>query len=602
MIYELVGKKLTIKEAISRFINNVKYLIVAEDGNIEGFIDNHSFISACAEGKSECTLERFINKNYAQCMESDASLDMLEKLLKTNKIIIIRDMFGNIRDVIDKEEIFKKFYYEVLIKLGEYKTALMKLGFSTPEQHAISKLGKSMEGSLQCIEILISSSLELNTIFENSSDSIYVTDGEGTTLRVNKTFHEMTGIKRKDVLFQKVQDLEKRGILNPSVNALALREKRRVTIFQEYVRGNVAIVTATPIMNEKGEIYRSVSNAKDLDESNNIKNYRKSYQKNIQEVSGNKDLLICNSKAMKHIVALVEQIKDTDSNILITGETGVGKGVLTRYIHGRSKRKKKRLIEINCGAIPETLLESELFGYESGAFTGARPEGKKGLIELADGGTLFLDEISELPLILQVKLLHFLQNRRITRVGGTHEIPVDTRIIAATNKDLEELVRKEKFRSDLFYRLNVIPIYIPPLRDRREDIEPAAIYFLEKYQKKYNKSFHVTQSFINEVVQNDWPGNMRQLENYIERAVVTNKGLYSFKQEIEIDEKEIGKAKNHLEINVNKIIPLKEAVEELEKKLVRLAYAENKSSYQVAKKLGISQATAYRKISKYIDK
>jgi len=247
-------------------------------------------------------------------------------------------------------------------------------------------------------------------------------------------------------------------------------------------------------------------------------------------------------------------------------------------------------------------LESELLGYEAGAFTGANKSGKPGLIELANKGTLFLDEIGEMPMQLQVKLLQVIQERKIMRVGGITPIEVDVRIIAATNKNLQEMVNKEKFRLDLFYRLNVIPINIPALRERKLDIIHMTSYFLDKYNKKYNKDVVIGKSILDMMLVYYWPGNVRELENAIERLVVTNPSVVIEKEnnKCEVFNFNIG---NHYYSHSNfveDIIPLEQAKREIEKKLVKLAYEKYKSSYKVAKILKISQATANRKIREYI--
>ncbi|RMG59490.1 MAG: sigma-54-dependent Fis family transcriptional regulator [Deltaproteobacteria bacterium] len=235
-------------------------------------------------------------------------------------------------------------------------------------------------------------------------------------------------------------------------------------------------------------------------------------------------LLVAESPAMKRILAMVEELKDLDTTVLITGETGTGKQLLAKTIHYRGVRRDRPFVEVNCAAIPETLFESELFGFTRGAFTGATKD-KKGLIQLAHGGTLFLDEVGEVPLPSQAKLLRAIQEKKFIRIGGTREIEVDVRIIAATNKNLEEEVEKGRFRRDLYYRLNVYPIHIPPLRERREDIEPLARLFLENYSRKMGKEIReISRDSIKVMHLYDWPGNVRELQNVIERAVISCRG------------------------------------------------------------------------------
>ena len=478
--------------------------------------------------------------------------------------------------------------------LERYKESIDGVGFAAPENEIMKAMPETEEEMLQVLEKLLYCNMELNRICDSSNTSMYVSDGEGKTLRINKAFEPMVNIKREDIFGRNVKDMESEGILRPSVCALALKEKRTVAVIQEVGNFGGLAVTGVPVFDSQGNLFRAVSNALRLDYIESMTKYFKE-----DRVSGKNNVnqgVVAESEAMRSVIRLADLVKNTDSSILITGETGVGKGVLARYIHETGKRKDKLMVHINCGAIPYALLESELFGYESGAFTGAGRKGKQGLIEASDGGTLFLDEISELPLLLQVKILDFIQRKKITRVGGTKEIEVDARIIAATNRDLGEEVRRGTFRSDLFYRLNVIPILIPPLRERRVDIFPMSEFFLQRYMKKYNKSMEIPEEIWQKILADSWPGNIRELENYIERVVVTNDpaGRARLEEKPDRDQRS-GKGSGDAE----SMEELKSAMEDLERRLVLTALQKEKSSYRVAKVLGISQSSAYRKIQKY---
>ena len=299
---------------------------------------------------------------------------------------------------------------------------------------------------------------------------------------------------------------------------------------------------------------------------------------------------------MVDILETIHRVADFDANILFLGPSGVGKTMLSKIVHQQSKRNKGPFIDINCAAIPEHLLESELFGYERGSFTGAGSKGKVGLIELANGGTLLLDEISEMPLSLQAKLLKTIQDKVITRVGGTKAIKVDFRLITASNRNLEDFAKKGLFRKDLYYRLNVIQIQIPSLRERRDDILPLIDYFTEKNNEKYglHKSFqpHALEALVNY----SWPGNVRELSNIVERALMTSEGDQIQR---EVLPAEVLKEEEKQTRDVN---DLNKAIEEFEGELIRDAYRKYGSSIGVGKALGISQPTAYRKIQKYIGK
>jgi len=277
------------------------------------------------------------------------------------------------------------------------------------------------------------------------------------------------------------------------------------------------------------------------------------------------------------------------------GESGVGKGVLAKYLHENSKRKDQPFVHINCGAIPANLLESELFGYEAGAFTGAEKRGKIGLIESADKGTLFLDEIAEIPLSLQVKILEVIQEKKFMKVGGKRPIEVDVRIIAATHRDLKQMVKEGKFREDLFYRIHVIPIYLPALRYRQEDCKKLIEHFLQYYNSKFGRNVQLEEEALQILLAYHWPGNVREIENLMERLVVT----------VEQNRIRVQDLPDYLQENpgsgevlAKKIMPLKEAVEQVEKQILTLAWKQYKTSRKIGRALGINQATVLRKMNK----
>ncbi|WP_156203188.1 sigma-54 interaction domain-containing protein [Candidatus Syntrophocurvum alkaliphilum] len=305
---------------------------------------------------------------------------------------------------------------------------------------------------------------------------------------------------------------------------------------------------------------------------------------------------------MERLIHQAIRVGQVDTTVLITGESGVGKELIAEIIHNNSNRRAGTYVKLNCAAIPENLLESELFGYEAGAFTGAKKEGKIGLFQVADGGTLLLDEIGEIPLHIQVKLLRAIQEREIIRVGGTKSIKIDVRLITITNKNLEQMVKAGEFREDLFYRLNVIPINVPPLRKRKDEIPLLANYFCDKFNRKYKLNMTIKDDALKLLMEYKWPGNIRQLENFIERLIVTSatnsinsNNLPDFihhKEEI----KEINKNEP---VIINKIIPLKSAVETVEKKLLIKALELTDSYNKVAELLNVNPSTISRKAQKY---
>jgi len=308
--------------------------------------------------------------------------------------------------------------------------------------------------------------------------------------------------------------------------------------------------------------------------------------------------VVAYSVEMGRVLQLAAKVAPVNTTVLILGESGVGKEVVARFIHMSGPRRNGPFVNINCGAIPGSLLESELFGYEAGAFTGARREGKPGMIEMAAGGTLFLDEISELPTDLQVKLLQVIQERKLVRVGGVKPLNVDIRIIAATNRDLAAMVARGEFRADLFYRLNVVPITIPPLRERPDDVIPLIYHFLDRYNSAHGYKKVISEDAREVLTRYSWPGNVRELENLIERLVVTVEG-----DEITVRDlprailEEGGVSQPH--VVVGGIMPLRQAVEEVERQLIQRALAEKRSTYSIARLLGVNQSTVVRKIRKY---
>jgi PAS domain S-box-containing protein len=371
---------------------------------------------------------------------------------------------------------------------------------------------------------------ELDAIFETSVDGIFITDGAGTVMSLNKAGERIDDVKSTEVVGKNMRDLVAEGLYSESVTLKVLESKSPVSILQRTKNGKEIMATGTPILKD-GEVYRVVVNSRDITELNSLKTALQNVQNKTKKYESELSLLrkeqikdcniISHSRQMKNIFDLALRIATVDSTILILGESGVGKEVVSKFIHRNSNRNDGPFMKIDCSGIPENLLESELFGYEKGAFTGASSQGKIGLIEMANEGTLFLDEVGEIPLNLQAKLLRMLQDREIMRIGGTKTLPVNTRVIAATHRNLEEMVNHKQFRGDLFYRLNVVPMLIPPLRERREDIRPFVSYFLNQFNKKFGYQKTIDSEVWRYLLDYSWPGNVRELENMMERLVVT---------------------------------------------------------------------------------
>jgi transcriptional regulator with PAS, ATPase and Fis domain len=295
---------------------------------------------------------------------------------------------------------------------------------------------------------------------------------------------------------------------------------------------------------------------------------------------------------MARIARIARKVGEVDSTVLITGESGVGKEVVASFIHAHGSRRNGPFIRINCAAIPEALLESELFGYEGGAFTGANRKGKPGVFDLSEKGSLLLDEISEMPQSMQVKLLRVLQDGSFMRVGGTEPIRADVRIIAAANRDIERETREGRFRQDLFYRLNVVPIRIPPLRERPDDIPLLAMYFLKHYNARYGMNKIFDAKTLMRFQEHAWPGNIRELQNIVERlAVLTDGDLIAARNPFDASRQEEGAG-----VTVDRIMPLKDAVNAVERQLIRMTLEKFGTATRAAEVLGVDQSTISRKM------
>lgn len=447
-----------------------------------------------------------------------------------------------------------------------------------------------------------------DTIMDAIHDDILIADGDGVVIRVSPTFEALYGLSEDSALGKSVYELEQEGYFKPSIIAKVIASGEKITMRQRIRDNRDVVATAAPIMDSDKKIKYVVSFSRDVTEMQELQKqyYRleheiKKYKAEILKLRGantNTYNIVGKSPEFVNILQTINRVADFDVNILLLGPSGVGKTTFAKIIHQSSGRSNGPFIDINCAAIPDNLLESELFGYERGAFTGANNNGKIGLIELADGGTLLLDEISEMPLNLQAKLLKTIQDKVITRIGGTKQINVDFRLITASNRDLTRFADEGKFRKDLFYRLNVVNITIPPLKDRKEDILPLCDYFLEKINKKYGIRKELTPKAREALMNYYWPGNVRELSNILERAAVTSvdkciksEDLYFENNKPECDEI----------ISMDSYNSLEEAVATIEKKLICEAYKKLGSSVEVAKALKISQPTASRKIKKYLN-
>lgn len=443
---------------------------------------------------------------------------------------------------------------------------------------------------------------QLDAIFEASYDYLFVTDAEGRVTKANSAYYRITGIKPEEVIGKTMYELVAQGFYDRSCSVEVIETLRPVTFVQKIKTGRTVLVTGNPVFDDEGRLMSVITNGRDITELNELKkavehgqSLSRHYKNELSRIKGLENCVVASS-VMAELMEKINHLAQFDSAVLITGESGVGKEIIAHQIHLQSSRADKPYIRINCAAIPETLLESELFGYAEGAFTGAKKGGKMGIFELAHGGTLLLDEIGELPQGMQAKLLRVIQENEVSRIGATKTTKIDVRIITSTNRDLNEMVKSNEFRKDLFYRLNVVPVRVPPLRERREEIPALIDHFLDIFNKKYKLEKQIDPRLIDKLITYDWPGNVRELKNMIERAIVTSPERVIREITLESDytmqyEDEALK----LEATDN----LRDIVQEIEKYYIKTYFDKYGSTRKAAAALGISQSTLCRKAAMY---
>ena len=441
----------------------------------------------------------------------------------------------------------------------------------------------------ETLEIAEGSRDEMTTVLETAHEGIFALDQKGYVKHCNNRAAGLFGTTKRDLIGRHISSLM------PGSPAIKVLDTGRgytenEEIFKADGKTHHFIVTAKPFLSGD-EIDGVVISFRDIEEAQKL-----IYNFNTRNIKNTVDDIIGTSEKIMNAKRQAMITARSNSTVLITGESGTGKEMFAKAIHYASARGNKPFITVNCGAIPENLLESELFGYEKGAFTGASEKGKEGKFELADGGTIFLDEIGDMPLHLQVKILHVLQNMRFDRVGGSRSIIVDVRVIAATNKDLEKLIREGSFREDLYYRLSVIPLSIPPLRERKDDIRLLMYHFLRKSNSFMNKNIERFSPEVEELyINHEWPGNVRELENAVEYGI-----NMAFGNTINIEEvpaRILQKEEEMIKFkNLDK--PLAEQLKLYEREIiVKKLKQHNGAKETVAKELGLSRATLYRKLS-----
>jgi PAS domain S-box-containing protein len=555
-----------IKEALDVMIQSQSKLLVIES--------NDSLIGVC---DSHCLI--------MQTSKPDV------KLVYSTDFIIIRTLE-------DVDTPFSDFSYALIV--DEHGKML---GWKDSKSLEIDYMNLTYSHDLKAM------TTDLEAIVDSIYDEVLVVDSSGKIIRVsNRSTHQLWGVNPQTVIGENILELEVKGWFKPSVTRKVMEEKKKVSIVQHNRFGRKILAVGNPIFNQKKQLERIVIASRDITQISRLekeleeaKTLKEQYRKEVDILrkvhQGNVKSVIYQSQKMKDLMFEVERVAHVESTVTIYGESGVGKELIAQSIHQLSPRAEKAFIRINCGSIPEHLLESELFGYEKGAFTGALNQGKKGLFELANEGTLFLDEIGELPLNLQVKILRAIQEREIMKIGGSHPIPINIRIITATNKNLEEMVSNGTFREDLFYRIHVIPLTVPPLRERIEDIEPLVYHFLEYYNERFSSKMYFSEDAMEMLKAYHWPGNIRQLRNVTERAMVITKNQMITANDLDkiLDNR---KKSSCGPIEVRSIIPLHQAVLETEKQLLHLTLSKYKTLTKTAEILEVSQPTISRLFNK----
>lgn len=451
--------------------------------------------------------------------------------------------------------------------------------------------------------------LELHAIIDSSSDGLFVCDAEANVIRVNPASERIHQKPAAEMVGHNMRELITEGFIDRSAALEASLQKKSVSLLQNMPGGGKLISIGTPVFDQAGELIRVVVSERDITEIDGlqrelenqaaIKDQFRHQILEMQQAEQESRNIIARSPNMVKALHQAMKVATADSSVLILGESGVGKGVVADMIHQNSDRCDRPMIKINCGAIPESLIEAELFGYERGAFTGASTSGKPGQFELADEGILFLDEVAELPLSAQVKLLRFLEDGRITRLGGTEERKVDVRVLAATHRDLEAMVESGAFRLDLYYRLNVIPIYVPSLRERRDCLIPLIRHYMDFFSSVANAPKRLTRAAIDALAGYAFPGNVRELMNICERLVVMSETEVIDLPDLPVQVVSRAEAGSPEGDSWPESISLQQAVEAVERKLLTRALDRCRSQAEIAEALGVNQSTIARKLKRY---
>ena len=499
----------------------------------------------------------------------------------------------------------------VPITRGTFSVSLRPVSGDNGVAAVIVRLTEASESAIVADQMrrLRDMTRERDAIIDSSSDGLFVCDNHATVIRVNPASERIHKVEAGEIVGKNMNELLAQGFIDRSAALEAIQQKATVSLLQNKDNRKL-ISTGTPVFDDSGELIRVVVSERDiteidtlqrcLEEEQAIKDQLQTKLAELQQNHLKNQKIIARSPNVVKTLQQAIKVSKADSSVLITGESGVGKGLVANLIHKNSYRAEKPLIRINCGAIPEALIESELFGYEKGAFTGARSGGKPGHLELAHGGTLFLDEIAELPLPAQVKLLRFLEDGRLTRLGGTRSRKVDARILAATHRDLKQMVEEGAFRRDLYYRLNVIPLFVPPVRERSACLIPLLRYYVDYFARRIEKPKRLSHAAIESLTAYAFPGNVRELMNICERAVVMSEMEVITQADLPRDV--VNRPSESAGTTPTPWPPqmrLDQILQSVERAHLLEAVQTYRNQSQIARALGVSQPTVARRLKKY---
>ncbi len=573
----MIEKKLSHK-VFDLFLENIDR--VMKHGLVIADLRNTNIIYMNAIAKKLLYLNR-------DASEQDSLLDLFGK--EEAKLFLdgcANHIFETDRDKALKVSSLKAMHY--LIVSMEDCTELLKL---KEKNRQLSLLNEHLRGIYEVY----------------SYDTLCITDEKGIVEFSGEACERHCGMTHEEIIGRDMHDLERDKVFYPAVTPKVIRSQKPEIVMQDTMTGATLCTVGIPVFDDQGHLDKVISISRDF--ANEIQiakrmidaNTAQNYKYENARRKGDMQMITC-SESIVELMQKMQKAANTNVTILIDGQTGTGKTLFASYIHKMSKRSGKAFVSVNCGSIPENLIESELFGYEQGAFTGADRNGKPGLIEMAQDGTIFFDEIGELPIQSQVKLLHILQEKALTRVGGRRPIKLNVRVVAATNKNLAEMVEAGTFREDLFYRLNVISFTIPPLLERRDDVPLLVTHFMNKYNQENDENKEITERAIQYLRGYNWPGNIRELENLIEMLCVTAAND-------KIDIKDLpskifcgnipDEAKDR-PITVRDIVTIKDAIADVEKQLIKISMEKCGSNHQrIANLLGVDRSTITRKINAY---